>query len=55
MPMSEAVISDCQALTIEFITTICTQQDTAEGMMRTVLQKVFETAAGPTDHVPPCM
>ncbi|CAB9517133.1 Protein of unknown function (DUF1649) [Seminavis robusta] len=30
-------------------------QDTAEGMLRSVLQKVFENAGGPIDHVPPCM
>ena len=29
-------------------------QDTAEGMLRSVLQKVFENAGGPIDHVPPC-
>ena len=28
-------------------------QDTAEGMLRAVLLKVFEIAGGPIDHVPP--
>lgn len=30
-------------------------QDTAEGMLRSVLQKVFENAGGPIDHVPPVL
>ena len=30
-------------------------KDTAEGMLRSVLQKVFENAGGPIDHIPPCM
>jgi len=28
-------------------------QDTAEGMLRSVLFKVFDIAGGPIDHVPP--
>jgi len=30
-------------------------QDTAEGMLRSALAKVFEIAGGPIDHVPPVM
>ncbi|KAL7578226.1 hypothetical protein ACA910_012649 [Epithemia clementina (nom. ined.)] len=30
-------------------------QDTAEGMLRTALMKVFEIAGGPLDHVPPVL
>jgi hypothetical protein len=30
-------------------------QDTAEGMLRSVLVKIFETAGGAIDHVPPVM
>lgn len=30
-------------------------QETAEGMLRSVLQKVFEYAGGPIDHVPPVL
>mmetsp|Transcript_22480 Transcript_22480/g.62726 ORF Transcript_22480/g.62726 Transcript_22480/m.62726 type:complete len:88 (+) Transcript_22480:414-677(+) len=29
--------------------------DTAEGMLRTVMMKVFEVAGGSIDHVPPVM
>jgi hypothetical protein len=29
-------------------------QDTAEGMLRSVLLKIYEIAGGPIDHVPPC-
>ena len=30
-------------------------QDTAEGMLKAVLLKVFELAGSETDHVPPVM
>jgi hypothetical protein len=30
-------------------------QDTAEGMLRSVLVKIFEIAGGAIDHVPPVM
>lgn len=29
-------------------------QDTAEGMLRCVLLRIFEITGGPIDHVPPC-
>jgi Autophagy-related protein 101 len=29
-------------------------QDTAEGMLRNGLLKIFELVGGPMDHVPPC-
>jgi hypothetical protein len=28
-------------------------QDTAEGMLRSVLVNIFEIAGGPIDHIPP--
>ena len=31
------------------------KQDTAEGMLRSVLVKVFEIAGGSIDHIPPVM
>jgi len=30
-------------------------QDTAEGMLRLALAKIFEIVGGPIDHVPPVM
>ena len=35
-------------------TTLC-HQDTAEGMLRTVLHKIFEVAGESLDHIPPVM
>jgi hypothetical protein len=43
----------CTVLTHKIYDSI--QQDTAEGMLRSVLHKVFENAGGPIDHIPPCM
>ena len=34
---------------------LCCTQDTAEGMLRRVLMKIFEIAGGPLDHVPPVL
>lgn len=39
------------ANTCQFVT----QQDTAEAMLRSVLEKIFEAAGSSIDHVPPVM
>ena len=59
-------VSGCVPLTVasslDEVGTSCTifvgfypEQDTAEGMLRSVLEKIFEAAGSSIDHVPPVM
>ena len=45
----------CRASHSIGLTSLPRRQDTAEGMLRTTLTKVFEISGGSLDHVPPVM